>query len=243
MRPREYALVLVSAISAAVCIRLGIWQLNRLHERRLYNTALIARLSEPAVSPAALPTHDTAAIHFRRVTLRGAYDYAHEFVLASRSRQGSPGVNIITPVRIAGDTAVLVNRGWIYAPDGMTADLSRWREMDTVAGIGLVVPFGPHRNVPAQSPTRPNAYRWIDATTIRSIVPYAVHPYVIILEGDTVNHRGVPPRVPPPDLDEGPHQSYAIQWFAFATIAIVGGALFYLRMRRPAISTTSNEGS
>ena len=70
----------------------------------------------------------SARLRDRRVSPRhgdaARYDFANEYALASRTRQGSPGVNIMTPLRIAGtDTAVLVNRGWVYAPDAMTVDL------------------------------------------------------------------------------------------------------------------------
>jgi cytochrome oxidase assembly protein ShyY1 len=52
---------------------------------------------------------------------------------------------------------------------------------------------------------------------------------VIVLDGDPASHGRIPPRVPPPPLDEGPHKSYAIQWFSFAIIAVVG-MFFFLRV-------------
>jgi hypothetical protein len=61
--------------------------------------------------------------------LRGTLDYDNEIVHTLRGRGGSPGVNILTPLRRVGnDTAVLVNRGWLYAPDGITVDTKPWRE-------------------------------------------------------------------------------------------------------------------
>ena len=80
----------------------------------------------------ALP-RDTGGAHYRRgAPAIGRFDYEHELVLAGRTRQGSPGVELLTPVRVAGsDTAVLVNRGWVYSPDGATVDHARWREGDS----------------------------------------------------------------------------------------------------------------
>ena len=85
---------------------------------------------------------DTATAHFRRVRVRGAYDYPNEIVLTLRGRNGSPGVNILTPIRRAGnDTAVLVNRGWVYSPDGVTVETKQWREGDSVDANGFVEVF------------------------------------------------------------------------------------------------------
>lgn len=233
-RARDITLVVVAVVFAAVCISLGFWQLRRLAWRRALNAHVERRLSEPALSVDSLP-RDSAGLHYRQVIVRGTYDYAHQIVLADRTRNGSPGVNVVTPVRIPGhDTALLVTRGWVYAPDGVRTDLSRWREADTVDGIGyarpLSVPYG-------GSPTlaeRPGAYRWLDLKALRASIPYPVYPFSVVLEGDTTGTASVeqhtPPRVPPPPLDEGPHRSYAIQWFSFALIAL-GGTFFFLRSK------------
>ena len=69
---------------------------------------------------------DSAAARFRRVRITGVPDYEHELIYAARTRRGSPGVNLLTPIRIAGsDTAIIVNRGWVYSPDGSSVDRAR----------------------------------------------------------------------------------------------------------------------
>lgn len=232
MRPREYGLVALSIIMAIVCTRLGVWQVHRLSERRASNAFIAHRLAEAPVALSQLP-RDTAALRFRRVILNGAYDYAHEIVLTLRTRNGSPGVHVLTPVRIAGsDTVLLVNRGWAYAPDGVHNELARWREGDSVHAIGYAVPPGASEQGTSRSPSRANAYRWLDLHAISASVPYPVYPFEVILEGDSVTPRNVLPRVQPPPLDEGPHLSYAIQWFSFALIAIVGMVFFIRRVKR-----------
>lgn len=231
-RTRNVVLVLIAAAFSAACVSLGFWQLRRLAARRALNARIVHRLDEAPVAVDSLP-RDTAALHYRAVAVRGTYDFAHELVLADRTRNGAPGVDIITPIRTpASDTSLLVVRGWVYAPDGLTVDLAKWREEDTVSSVGyarpLDVPYPGH----AALEGHPNAYRWVDLRAVRASVPYPVYPFLVVLGGDTTNaaarlaHR--PPRVPPPPLDEGPHMSYAIQWFSFATIAIVG-TIFFLR--------------
>ena len=228
LRVRDYIFSLIALGFIVLTTSLGFWQLRRLAQRRAQNAKVIARLAQPPV-PVRELTRDSAAFHYRRVLLNGVYDYAHEIRITDRIRNGSPGVNIITPLRIAGtDTAVLVNRGWVYSPDGVTVDLSRWREPDSVNATGYARPlFKPFPGSAALA-GRPDAFRWVDVTAVRSRIPYPVYPMVIVLEGNAAPHAQVPPRIPPPPLDEGPHRSYAIQWFSFAVVA-AAGTFFFLR--------------
>lgn len=233
-RARDVVLVIIAIVFSAVCISLGFWQLRRLAWRRAFNAHVEHRLSETPVTVDSLP-RDSAGMHYRQVLIRGTYDYAHQVVLADRTRNGSPGVYIVTPMHMPGrDTALLVTRGWVYAPDGMSADLSRWREGDTVSAIGYALPLNvPYKGSPSLV-ERPGTYRWLDVSALRASIPYPVYPFSVMLEGDTTGTVSVeqhtPPRVPPPPLDEGPHKSYAIQWFSFALIAL-GGTFFFLRAK------------
>jgi len=235
---RDYVLSALVVAFGILTTSLGFWQLRRLAQRRAQNAEVIARLADPPV-PVTQLTHDSAALHYRRVFLTGAYDYAHEIKIADRTRLGSPGINIVTPLRIAGnDTAVLVNRGWVYAPDGLTANLLRWRENDPLKATGYARPLFKAFPGSPVLPGRPDSFRWLDLTALKSRVPYPVYPFVIVLEGSTAGNGNIPPRVRPPPLDEGPHRSYAIQWFSFAIIAVVG---MYFFLRVPPSQRSPNE--
>ena len=227
----------VTAIALAVAFTsLGFWQLRRLAGRRAENAMLSSRRFQAPIDIAAIP-RDTAAARFRRVRVTGRYDYGNQFALTLRTRNGSPGVDIITPVtRTGSDTVVLVNRGWIYAPDAMTADLSRWPEGDSVDAIGFVETFPPPSAYGAKSPRRAHAYRWLERSTVEHDLNRAIEPFYVVLAPDSETGyastpvkphvRETPPRVEPRGLDEGPHKSYAIQWFSFAAISILGLFLF-----------------
>jgi surfeit locus 1 family protein len=226
---RDYVLSVLAVCFVVLTTSLGFWQLRRLAQRRAQNAEVVARLADPPI-PVRQLTHDSAALHYRRVLLHGVYDYSREIKIADRTRNGSPGVNVITPLHVPGtDTVVLVNRGWVYSPDGVTVDLSRWREADTLNGIGYARPLFKVFSGSPVLPGRPDSFRWLDLTALHARIPGPIYPFVIVLEGDAQAHGASPPRVPPPPLDEGPHRSYAIQWFSFAIIAVVG-MFFYLRV-------------
>ena len=223
-------LVVIAVVLTLGFMRLGGWQLARLHQRQRLNAELASRAEDSAVAISQLPT-DTANAHYRRVSVQGVYDYPNEIVLTLRSREGSPGVNIVTPVKTSGtDTAVLVVRGWVYSPDGTTIDLGKWREGAEANGSGFVETYPPPRDGPNLSTTHPNAYRWLDRSTLEKRFNYPLKPYYVVLTapvGDTT--RNTPPRLTVPPMDEGPHRSYAIQWFSFAAISIIGTILFLRR--------------
>ena len=228
MTLRKWILSILAISFAAVCISLGFWQLRRLSARQSANTLLASRRLAPEVELDSLPA-DTSAAHFRRVSVSGAYDYANEIVLTLRGRDGSPGVNILTPVRRTGnDTAVLVNRGWVYSPDGMTVDKEKWREGGTLEGNGFVETFPTKGPFDAPNPARPRSFRRLDRSTLSQVFPYPIANYYVVLT-DSANSPNIPPRVEPAPLDEGPHRNYAIQWFSFAAISIIGLVIFLRR--------------
>jgi surfeit locus 1 family protein len=232
MQPRSRLLLLVLALAvAAVCVRLGFWQLSRLGQRRMRNAEATARLALPPVDLSQAP--GVAIERFRRVTVAGSFDFARELALASRPRDGAPGVHIATPLLLAGhDTLILVLRGWAYSPDAATLDFARWHERDSVRVDGYALPFEP--GVPsAAAPARnPRVVRRLDRAELEQRLSSPIAAYYVVMTSGGTSSDSTPPRLPEPVLDEGPHFSYAVQWFLFATIFGAGGAVVALRGRR-----------
>jgi surfeit locus 1 family protein len=220
--------VVFAVLSAGVFVRLGVWQLHRLGERRARNALVMSRLQAPDADITVL-TGDSASMRFRRARVVGTPDYDHELIYASRSYKGSPGVNILTPIRVAGrDTAVIVDRGWVYAPDGETVDLARWRERDSVFD-GYVEEFPSVAG--GMSPNRPRVVTRLGYAAVSGALPFPVSPVFVVMLGDSVIAPDRLARLTPPPLDEGPHLNYAIQWFAFAAIALVGAGVVIAQRR------------
>jgi surfeit locus 1 family protein len=204
---REVTLAIVAGVVAALCVSAGVWQLGRLEQRRTRNAALAARLALPAIELRAGISAESA--RQRRVVARGVYDFAAERTWPGRSFDGTPGVALITPLRLADGATVLVDRGWVPSPDAFHVDHAAYREPDraVVQGIALVPPRGRG-----------------------DVDPFGFLPFVLQVETPEAR-RGLPRRWPAPALDNGPHLSYAIQWFSFALIALVGTAVLIRRGR------------
>jgi len=218
------------ALAASILfIRLGLWQVARLRERQAWNATIThARRSNPM--PLLQLTRDTGVAHYRAATIDGRFDYDRELIVSSRTRRGSPGVDLLTPVRVAGtDTAVLVNRGWVYSPDGSSVDQQRWREGDSAHLAGYVELFGADTMVTAAS--NPRVIRRVGRADVTAKLPYPVAPFYLVAVGDTAD-LSHPARRDLPALDDGPHRGYAFQWFSFAFISIVGAGIVVRRERK-----------
>ena len=219
---------LLAAAAALTFTRLGLWQLDRLRERQTRNTT-IARQQRGAPLPLVSLPRDTAQAHFRAASVEGRYDYEHEIVLSNRTRRGSPGVDLVTPVRIAGsDTAVLVNRGWVYSPDGASVDQKRWREGETARLKGYVEVLTADTGLAISR--HPRVVRHVSRAEVSSKIPYPIALFYLVAFGDTTD-LAHPARRDLPVLDDGPHRGYAIQWFSFALIAIAGAGIVVRRER------------
>jgi surfeit locus 1 family protein len=236
MPRRTLAFVVFALVVAAGCVRLGFWQLARLGERRSSNAAIAERLTAPAV-PWGEAVRDSARARYRRVQLAGRYDYARELVLTSRGRSGAPGVHVLTPLLVAGSPPILVNRGWAYAADGMrsTRRVAR-RRLAIVDGFleEFVVVVGMVSTT--SQPLRRLVRDSIEARLGERVAPFIVVQRIGSEQRDTLQHLM---RADPPALDEGSHRSYAVQWFAFALIALVGTAAVARRPRQPAPQASS----
>jgi surfeit locus 1 family protein len=135
-----------------------------------------------------------------------------------------PGVEIVSPLMLEGTTsAVLVNRGFVPTPDAVTVYPDSLREPGEHSVEGIALPITSGGGAPLQ---RGGQATWarLDLAALRNRFPYPISAFYIRQSPDTALPR-FPRRLDPPVLDDGPHLSYAIQWFAFAIITIVFGGI------------------
>lgn len=223
----------LSILVAAICFRLGFWQIRRLETRRAANAAaLSARALPEIVLDSSAPSVPMAN---RRIRVTGRYDLARQLVLRGYLMGGTPGVHIVTPLRPAsGDSAILVLRGFVPSPDATTINPDSAAEPDSVEvrGIGEAIPA----EGGAGRVERGGQVTWkrLDISAVRAAIPYPVRDtYLLEIRdaGRNASPTGLPIRIEVPELDDGPHLSYAIQWFAFGTIGLIGGTTIARKQR------------
>src|SRR2546425_11785458 len=101
LQRRDWAGLVFALVVAAVCVRLGVWQLDRLRQRRAGNAVALAARERPplGVRGGAGGALTADAVRDRRLRARGVYDYADERPWPGRSHGGIPGVDLLTPPR------------------------------------------------------------------------------------------------------------------------------------------------
>ena len=240
LRPAQWAFAALTVLIGAACILLGLWQLDRLEGRRQRNRATQMQLDQPIVNLSAGldPAQDLA---YRRLRARGTFDAAHEIVLSNRSYSGQAGVHLITPLEIDGtDFAILVDRGWIPANEAGTGERLAFRLEGTVEVNGIGRPSQNEPSIalladPTAGPGSPPLLQWrfLNLPSLQAQVPYTLLP-VVLEATEPIGTQTLPKPQTEIDLSEGPHLSYAIQWFAFAAISFLGGAAWLARaLARP----------
>lgn len=234
---RPFRVLIAGAVAAAVCVRLGFWQVSRLHQRQAVRATVEQRLRQPpfevsgfsAFVAATLGTADSVA--YRPALARGAFDFSRQVVVIARVVDEVPAVYVVTPLRLADGAAVLVERGWVPSPDAYTVRLDSLVEPDSAVVTGILLSVTATRELAARDTTWPVYTPSDDPSQLSRRYPYPLLPWVLRrTEAHGAASSGLRP-IPPPVIDNGPHLSYAIQWFAFATIALVGSMALFLRER------------
>jgi surfeit locus 1 family protein len=241
--PRGILATAFVLVMCGVCVRLGFWQLDRLEQRKARNHAVAAAgrlpvLDYDSVTAEAIEREPARFLN-RRLRAIGSYDPSGEVVLRGRADAGRPGVHLVTPLVVPGvPQALLVNRGWVPSPDAATVDARRYAEPGarTVVGVLMEVPRGTRRGgEPARMAGGATSYRRLDLDVLRRAQRRPiVRLYLQQLPGADSASGRPPVRVPLPPPGNGPHLSYAFQWFSFAAIGLVGLVVVFLRRRREA---------
>ena len=204
------------------CYLLGRWQFHRLDDREATNAQTRANLS---ASPA--PVDDVLAAgrpvgdrdEWRRVTATGTYLPDSSVVVRYQTREGSSGVDVVTPLRTAAGPSLLVDRGWLAT--GNTG-------LDSVDAppppSGRVTVVGWVRADATGSSTRveDRSTRAISSAAIGKALDLPVYGGFVdaLKETPPPTKRLVP--VDKPDLGNGPHFFYGLQWWFFGVLAVVG---------------------
>lgn len=220
----------LTVVVAASCVGLGFWQLDRRAQRLERNAeATVGR----SLAPLDLNTAGGEVQAQRRVVVRGVFDHGAQLILRNHLWMGAPGVHVVTPLRLAGSNrTLLVNRGFVTAADGVTPDSPVPEEPGEVVLEGIVVPV-PATGDGGQPAGREGQVSWrrLDLPTLRARLEYPLLDVYLLPE--TPNPAGPwPRRVEWPGLDEGPHLSYALQWFGIATAVLAFGLFFVLGLGR-----------
>ncbi len=216
VRPRWIIGHVLAIVTIVAFVDLGFWQLRR-HDEKVALRAAVA--TAQAMDP--IPIEESPAGSYRRVTAAGTFDGSLQTKVL-RSQGGVSGYHVLTPFLLGDGTAVLVDRGWIT----LDADIPPPFGLPTEIA-GTLWPAEQGSGVP-ESLTP--AVRRIDPEIQQGFADYEFLDEYLLLTGHRYEAAEFPILPEEPEISLGPHMGYAVQWFLFAAVVVVGYPLLLRRV-------------
>lgn len=225
---------LLLAVLLPTFVSLGFWQWHKAEAKTALQAELDQRSHDVAIALPTLPATaaDVETLRHRRVALRGTYDGTRQVLIDNRLHREQAGYHVITPLQLEGSSMhVLVNRGWLPAPDDHLTLPAAAVPVGPIELTGIaVLPASRFFNL-APQPTSGWSAVWqnLDMARFHSAVPYPLQPLIVQLDAEAPG--GFVREWPRPDERADRHRSYALQWFGFALSSL--GIWGYFLIRRP----------
>lgn len=213
-------------------VLLGLWQLDRHDQRSARNATVQARgdLAAVPLDVALAEAGDPDDLRFRTVTASGTYG-DRDLLVDNRSKDGLPGSWVLTPMRLGDGTTLVVNRGFQFSDGGTVEPVPA--PDGTVSLEGTVTSWeGDGCGVRTDEDGEPVGMACLRRSTAEQVFGGEVAPVVVQSQVSDPPAPDLLVPVPSPELDDGPHRSYAAQWFIFAAIIAIVYPLILRRVAR-----------
>ncbi|CAB4620205.1 unannotated protein [freshwater metagenome] len=232
--PRWMLIHLGVALLIVTMINLAFWQLHRLDEKKAFNERVTANTAKPVVDyTKAAPT--TLSSEWSRAAFTGTYDTEHSVTIINRSQDGAAGYDIAIPFTNEDGTVILVNRGFV--PLSMTAPKTTTEKLTIVGYIRATQKRGAVGAIDSTDPTNTEFHRFdLPLIAKATKTELLTSSYVQLIKEDPASTSQWPSAVAMPELDEGSHLSYAVQWFFFSATAFTAWVFVVRRKLREPLS-------
>lgn len=223
---------LATVIVVALTVTAGIWQTRRAE----YKSALQARYEAQAKAVSiVLPGGkiDDAIYRYRRVSVTGRFDPAHEILLDNVILKGVPGYQVVTPLKLTqSDAFVLISRGWVArgADRNLLPEIRTPLGVVTVEGIA-VPPSGKYLELSTQT-VEGKVWQNMHFKRMQALLPLRLQTLMVTQLND--NGDGLIRHWERPDTGMEKHAGYAFQWFAMAVVTLVIYGVHYAKKRKSA---------
>jgi cytochrome oxidase assembly protein ShyY1 len=214
----------VVLLLAYACLLLGRWQWHRLESKKT-NNAIIRSNEDAPPAPVEQVLREgrnpETTQQYAVVSATGTYDVGKTVIIRYQTDDhGQSGVDVVVPLVTANGTALLVDRGWVATTNQGLTDPSQ-------------VPAPPSGTVTVTGSVRQNAdggsaqvvdgsARAISSTQIQPAIGIPVYGGFVDLTTETPAPTTPLEPAEPPDLSNGPHFFYALQWWFFGLLALFG---------------------
>ncbi len=218
VRPKWIGFHLLCIAFIVLMVNLAFWQLRRLDQRQTLNDRVAAQTTDAIVPFADVPLTDPGAVEYRRVEVTGTY-VGQQFEVVNLSQADTTGSDPVNALQLADGSLLLVNRGFLPFDAALVAPPAG--EVTLIGRLRLSRAGGTNQRADDDTPDIVEIRR-IDIDEIAQQLDDPVAPmYIELLESLPTDSPALLP-VPLPEASNGPHLSYAIQWFFFSVCVVVG---------------------
>jgi cytochrome oxidase assembly protein ShyY1 len=243
---RWLALILFVIVLGVAFVNLGEWQLRRLHERRDSNVVVRANEAAPIADfDQIFNRHIYKIDEWKKVRVTGTFDPSHQFVIRYRNNGDDDGYEVVTPLRTSSGKSVLIDRGFVALAGGQqipnTAPAPPTGQVTVIGRVRRSEPGSDSATVPINGHAR-----LVNSEKIQPSLGYPlVDGYIDVLSMQPKDTRSFS-QIDLPELSDGPHFWYAVQWFMFTGIGVLGVVVFIrgdLRDRRERREAEARKGA
>lgn len=226
--------LVLALVFAVACVLLGVWQFARLEEARVQ----IARIElNYDATPVSIDEVLSVSGDFDpentwlSVRATGTYVEADQLLVRSRPLDGQVGFEVLTPLRLSNGVLFVVDRGWI--PSGATTALPSEVPPPPQGVVEVIARLKPSEPALAGREAVDGTVATIELALIDDLLGGDVITGAYgLLDSEKPSVAPMPRAAMRPELDEGPHLSYALQWILFAIMGFVGLGLAVRNERR-----------
>ncbi|ODB85864.1 hypothetical protein A3195_12900 [Candidatus Thiodiazotropha endoloripes] len=220
-RAQTIPTVVMVIVTPLLC-SLGFWQLDRAEQKRTQATALEMRRKMPPISLTDSSRPETDQLLYRQVNLQGEFLTERTILIANRKHLGKTGFHVVTPLQLsASGELVLVNRGWTaVTPSTDNESLSNHSGQLTIAGE-ITIPQAPAIELTPTDDAAQLPPHWPYLTLERYHQWSGLEVLPILVLQTSEDDQDFIRQWPTPKVSDLMHIGYAIQWFAFAIIALL----------------------
>ncbi len=200
----------------------GFWQLSRAEQKQNLIIDYQALQTSKPITLRSISGH-ILDYRYSPITIKGHVDNQHTILLDNKTYKGHVGYQVISPVKLANNQAVLVNRGWVVAQ-------SRREQLPNISEVagkvtltGIIKPINNtqlvlNNNTQTQL-SWPLRIQKVDVKKLEKKLGYPLKNFVILLSPKSP--YGYVREWSPLRLNPQKNTAYAFQWFALAFALII----------------------
>ncbi|WP_411720965.1 SURF1 family protein [Mycetocola sp.] len=227
---RWFGYLAVAVVFAVVCVLLSNWQVSRLDEKKLENSRVLDNYeNDPIPLDNVLPSTDAwdDDLEWTPVTVTGSYLVEDQVLVRNRPRNGQPGFEVLTPLQVSDGSVFIVDRGWL--PTGNAQDLPDVVPAPPTGEVTVTARLKPGEPALQGRSAAEGQIATVELSQFddRLDTPVYTGAYGLMASETPAPVDARPLPALKPELDEGSHLSYALQWIVFGLLgfAFLGYAI------------------